>query len=439
MTDGSAARRFHDETSLTMEKEDAENARGLDWSVLPAPFKEYPGLDPQPLPDSLARLLRYGAGVARVRRRPEATFHFRTYSSAGARYPIELYVATRDGLHHFDPRGPSLTRLRAEDVRGALAPGEPAEAVLVLTGILERTAWKYTERGYRHLLWDAGTMLANLLALADRPRVVTSFADDEVDALLGIDGDVEVSLALLCAGVSDGEAPAARGQRGRVAITSTRYAYGLSRYPEVRAFHDASKLAAPAPATRTPNGDAVVQHPVDEESFLRRTSVRRYAERELPLEQVAPYLAEAMAAIPADAPPTNRLVLAAHRVAGLAPGFYAFEAPSAFEPIRLADVRDETVRLLLEQEFGGTGTGVAFLLADVSALDDRGYRWAQVEGGIRAGRLYVGAAARGWGATGSTFLDEDVSAALGTTEAPMLAVAFGPRPGSSSTAGNDRA
>jgi hypothetical protein len=38
--------------------------------------------------------------------------------------------------------------------------------VLALTGIPWRTAWKYTERGYRHLFWDSGMILANVLALA---------------------------------------------------------------------------------------------------------------------------------------------------------------------------------------------------------------------------------------------------------------------------------
>jgi len=41
---------------------------------------------------------------------------------------------------------------------------------LVLTGIPFRTGWKYGERGWRHLWWDAGTLLSNLLAVARRPR-----------------------------------------------------------------------------------------------------------------------------------------------------------------------------------------------------------------------------------------------------------------------------
>jgi SagB-type dehydrogenase family enzyme len=185
-----AARRYHERTKHSYESV-RRGSRGLDWANQPVPYKEYPGLALEPLPPHLDRLLRLGAGVVRRRR----GYEFRTYSSAGALYPIEVYVVTADGLFHFHPRELGLRRLRGEDVRNALGGGE---TVLALTGILWRTAWKYEARGYRHLFWDAGTMLANLLELApDEAHVVTGFVDDEVNALLGVDGEEEAALALL--------------------------------------------------------------------------------------------------------------------------------------------------------------------------------------------------------------------------------------------------
>src|SRR5206468_3693723 len=90
-------------------------------------------------------------------------------------------------------RGPALERLREGDHRGYLVRavgGEPAVAeapiTMVLTGIPWRTTWKYTERGYRHLFWDAGMILANLLALASAAappaEVILGFVDDGVGA-----------------------------------------------------------------------------------------------------------------------------------------------------------------------------------------------------------------------------------------------------------------
>jgi SagB-type dehydrogenase family enzyme len=184
------ARVYHERTKHAYESV-RRGARPLDWANQPSPYKEYPGLELEPLPPELDRLLRLGAGVVRRRR----GYEFRSYSSAGALYPIEVYVATADGLFHFHPRDLGLRRLRSEDVRGALGGGE---VVLALTGILWRTAWKYGDRGYRHLFWDAGTMLANLLELADREaRVITGFVDDDLNGVLGVDGIDEAALALL--------------------------------------------------------------------------------------------------------------------------------------------------------------------------------------------------------------------------------------------------
>jgi SagB-type dehydrogenase family enzyme len=189
-THADPARRYHETTNHSYESV-RRRARPLDWTNKPSPHKEYPPIALEPLPPHLDRLLRLGAGV--VRRRGD--YEFRTYSSAGALYPIEIYVATVDGLFHFHPRELGLRRLGDEDVRGALGGGE---TVLALTGILWRTAWKYGARGYRHLFWDAGTMLANLLELAPgKARVLTGFVDDEVNAVLGVDGVDEAALALL--------------------------------------------------------------------------------------------------------------------------------------------------------------------------------------------------------------------------------------------------
>ena len=57
------------------------------------------------------------------------------------------------------------------------AGGAPA---IVVTGVPWRTGWKYRERGYRHVYWDAGTMLAQTLALADSAGVVHASVDKTI-------------------------------------------------------------------------------------------------------------------------------------------------------------------------------------------------------------------------------------------------------------------
>ena len=93
--------------------------------------------------------------------------------------------------------------------RGDLVADAPATAVL--TAIYWRNTWKYRARAFRHFFWDAGTLLANLLATAtagDIPaRILLGFADPVVNALLGIDPAREGSLALAPLGRGMGPAP----------------------------------------------------------------------------------------------------------------------------------------------------------------------------------------------------------------------------------------
>jgi nitroreductase family protein len=74
----------------------------------------------------------------------------------------------------------------------------------VITGVPWRTGWRYRERGYRHVYWDAGTMLAQLLAAADSAglsvTLYTRFPDAQVAALTGADQVHEVPVAVVALG-----------------------------------------------------------------------------------------------------------------------------------------------------------------------------------------------------------------------------------------------
>jgi hypothetical protein len=135
----------------------------------------------------LSRLLHLSAGVVRTTQRPYATWLFRAAGSAGGRFPLELYVAVPDGFevpagaHWYHPQDHALLRI------GPAPRGDTPS--VVVTGVPWRTGWRYRERGYRHIYWDAGTMLSQLLAVADSagldPRLYTRFPDATVAALVG--------------------------------------------------------------------------------------------------------------------------------------------------------------------------------------------------------------------------------------------------------------
>jgi SagB-type dehydrogenase family enzyme len=425
----SVALDYHARTNHTRESV-RRSARALDWANRPHPFKEYVELEPEPITDpELSRLLRYGAGVMKTRRYPGGiVHHFRAYSSAGALYPVELYVALPGGLFHFHPFEHALRRLRDEDVRAALAD---AERVLVLSGILWRTAWKYGERGYRHLYWDAGTMLANLLALTESPRLFIGFVDAQVNEVLGVDGEREAALCLLALGESEPASPVTLDPIAHeVAPLSPRE----QDFPLASELHRASSFESPEEVERFRRAqpDAPGLGIDDLERVIeRRISVRDFSAEPIARETLARILDVAAAPIPADAPAAAETFLIANAVEELERGAYRFDPPDRFELLRAGDFRAHAAHLCLDQPLGGLAAATIFWLADleraVGEVGDRGYRWLQLEGGIRAGRAQLGAYACDLGAVGSTFYDEEVEAFFGAGMSPLLCVAIGRR------------
>src|SRR5438093_7196955 len=296
---GAVAMAFHEATKHSFQSI-RRGGHFLDSDNKPNPFKVIPGSDRVELPRGvpptgvpvleavragtatsgdrspsfldLARLLVAGAGVRhRIYVDGKDPF-FRRYASAGALYPVEIYAACSSlsglpaGFYHFDPRGPALERLREGDHRGYLVRavgGEPAVAeapiTMVLTGIPWRTTWKYTERGYRHLFWDAGMILANLLALGSAAalpaEVILGFVDDEVGALLGLDRAREFPLCLLTVGSGSTAGPAASPPE----LVNQPFPPLSPReveYSAIQTVNDAGRLATPEAVrvwrTRTP-------------------------------------------------------------------------------------------------------------------------------------------------------------------------------------------
>jgi Nitroreductase family len=172
---------------------------------------------------------------------------------------------------------------------------------------------------------------------------------------------------------------------------------------------------------------------ISDEVFRRRGSIRDFSPEAAARDQLAAILADAMAPIPLDVPPWNELRVIVNAVAGLEPGVYRYRPPDGFDLLRAGNFRHQAGYLVLEQVLGALAAAVIFAMADLDAVLDRhgnrGYRAVQLEAGIRVGRIYLGAFARGLGATASTFYDDDVTAFLAPAEglSPMLCAAVGRR------------
>lgn len=414
------------------------------------PTEQVPGLE------ALARVLYYSAGITKVRRSPGGEVYFRAAANTGALYHVDLYLACRDlpglpaGVYHFGAHDFALRRLRVGDYQGALIEAAGVEPLLAQAPVVVasastywRNAWKYRERAYRHAFWDGGTLHANLLASAAAQRlaakVVVGFADRDVEHLLGLDPAREGALAL----VPLGRTAEPLLPPPDVPVLKLETEPQSSReidYPAIREIHSASSLEhgeevarwrgvvlpRPKPA---PLGELYPLRPLAEADWpaeplesviLRRGSTRRFdVSRSLSFEELSTALAIATASIPTDftEDPESSLLdlyVIAHAVEGLPPGaYYLRRAERTLELLKEGEFRAIAGRLGLFQELPGAAAANVYCLADLepalARFGNRGYRAAQLEGGIVGGRLYIAAHALRFGATGLTFLDDEVT------------------------------
>jgi SagB-type dehydrogenase family enzyme len=125
---------------------------------------------------------------------------FRTAPSAGALYPIEVYIVNVTGVYHYIPLNHSLEKIREGDVkddlmRAALNQNAVGHAPLdlVITGMYERTAVKYGDRAERYVCLEAGHVAQNVLlqctALHLGAVPIGAFDDAKVQDVLGISHD----------------------------------------------------------------------------------------------------------------------------------------------------------------------------------------------------------------------------------------------------------
>lgn len=427
-------------------------------AIAPPDALSPPAADVECIPDlaTLARVFFLGAGVLHRKTYPNGMeMFFRSYANTGALYHIDLYLVCADlpdlpaGVYHFSPHDFALRRLRAGDYRRVLADASGhdsavvrAPAILVSASTYWRNSWKYQARAYRHCGWDAGTMHANVLAAAEtaglRPHVVVGFADAPVEHLLGLNPQTEGALTLVSLGRSPTpppEAPAAAALH----LDTMPLSPNPLDYPAIREIHAASSLETGEEAAAWHGGLPEIASPpatgrlvplalpgeadMPKESLdgviMRRGSTRDFdPDAAITFAQLSAALDRATRPVSADfltpgAPSLQDLYVIAHNVTGLAPGAYYFRrGESALELLREGEFRRHAGRLGLFQELPACAAVNIYSLTNLTAVlerfGNRGYRAAQLEGGIVGGRLYLAAYGQRFGATGLTFLDDEV-------------------------------
>jgi nitroreductase len=367
-------------------------------------------------------VLNLAAGVVRKTERPHTTWFFRAAGSAGGRYPLELYVAVPEGLgvpagvHWYHPQDHALLQIGPPPRGGA--------PTVVVTGVPWRTGWRYRERGYRHVYWDAGTMLSQLLAAAHSAGLPASlygsFPDAAVAELVGADRVHEWPVAVVSLGEGD---PALEGT-GPPALGAVDAA--PLEFPLVTAAQRAGEsetLGLPWPAGAPVDVAAVRSKPVEEVVLARSSQRRMDGSRSLPEDTLRTCLSVALRGVDVEH------WVAVHAVDDVPPGLYRWP-----DLVRPGVFRDELYRVCAEQELGRDAAFVVIGATDVAALDDHGYRDAQLTAGLVLGRLHLAAYGLGASATGMTFVDGEVPWLLGEQLDALVFTCVGV-PGYTSAAG----
>jgi SagB-type dehydrogenase family enzyme len=127
----------------------------------------------------------------------------RAAPSAGALYPLEVYVALPEGTYHYLPRSHTIQLISERDLREDVWEAglkqdalRQAPAVFVFAAVYQRTEAKYGDRAQRYVRMEAGHAAQNLLlqavALGLGAVPIGAFYDDQVQASLGLPADHRV-------------------------------------------------------------------------------------------------------------------------------------------------------------------------------------------------------------------------------------------------------
>jgi len=360
----------------------------LDWASQPDPFRRYDGAPlmslpllagelptrwddlfaaarpaPQPLDAArLAALLQLSLGLSAWKSYGGTRWALRCNPSSGNLHPTEGYLicpalpGLAAGVHHYRPDRHALEQ------RAAAPLAWHGGALLALTGIHWREAWKYGMRAFRYCQHDCGHALAAVsyaaATLGWPARLLADWGDDDIAALTGIDrsdafvgAEREAPEALLWIGA----APPPAATEVLAMLAGTRWAgraNALSTskrdWPEIPAVaaatHKPAGAASPhacgvalpvlAPACTAPASRLIRQRrsaqAFDGVGAITAAQFHRMLDALLPRPELPPWSLLAQA-------PSVHPVLFVHRVDGLEPGLYCLpRTPAALDELRAA-------------------------------------------------------------------------------------------------------
>lgn len=153
----------------------------------------------------IATILHYCYGVNRNNTNTQFTRPFRMVPSAGALYPLDIYFHSSSineispGFYHYNPVENQLSFLKegdyTEEISKRMVFGEIAKKsslIIFITGLFERSVFKYKDRGYRFVLIESGHVGQNIDLICAAMNLgvmnIGGYFDREIDEFLELDG-----------------------------------------------------------------------------------------------------------------------------------------------------------------------------------------------------------------------------------------------------------
>ncbi|MFC1657939.1 SagB/ThcOx family dehydrogenase [Candidatus Omnitrophota bacterium] len=132
----------------------------------------------------------------------KGSLSLRSAPSAGALYPLEIYLFNSQGMFHYLPQSHKLEVLAEGDLRSvlceaALSQASVAQAAvdIVICAVPQRVTAKYGERGMKYVYIEAGHVAQNIhlaaVALGLDSLPVGAFSDEQVSAILSLPAEQE--------------------------------------------------------------------------------------------------------------------------------------------------------------------------------------------------------------------------------------------------------
>ncbi|TVR60531.1 MAG: SagB/ThcOx family dehydrogenase [Candidatus Competibacteraceae bacterium] len=474
---------------------------GLDWANQPDPFRRYAGAPRVELPlradslatpfaavrrgdrptayplerDALAILLELSLGLSAWKQHRGSRWALRCNPSSGNLHPTEGYLVCpalpglAAGVHHYLSHDHVLEQRAAPN-----SPNWGSElsggAVVALTGIHWREAWKYGLRAYRYCQHDGGHAIAAVAyaaaALGWRARLLAGWGDDELAALLGLDraedfADAELESPEVALWVGPepppvGLSPGALADGLSFTGQANRLSHAQIDWPGIKDVDRAAHRprAIPSPAFQAPSQPPLA---VESDDPIKAATLIRQRRSAVAFDGVTTLSAERWfgmldALLPRrDAPPLDgwpwpprvHPLLFAHRIDGISPGLYLLARTdealaelrqalhgewvwSKIEPVpahlplyqlAASDARDAARVISCHQDIAADSCfAVGFLTAFAGPLRDAPWAYRELfwETGVLGQILYLEAEAAGLRATGiGCFFDDAVHRLLG--------------------------